>query len=63
MPKTGLTIYYSDGSTQHCKDTKEAEEHITDTVQGCDFAVSVDSIVADDDKDYGCTWTVKVAEE
>jgi hypothetical protein len=55
-----LTVYYSDGSQETYDTPEKAQKEIEETVFGCDFAVTVDSIDSDDGQEYGCTWSVKV---
>ena len=62
-----LTVLYTDGSVETYKTPEEASEGVSDTILGCDFAVSVESIVCDTEldqdgepKEYGCSWSVVV---
>jgi len=64
-----LTVHYTDGSTEKYATPEEASEGVGDTILGCDFAVSVESIVCDTEldcdgepKEYGCTWSLVVEE-
>jgi len=55
-----ITVHYTDGSTARFNNRAEAEEGISETVIGCDFAVGVESIESDDDLDYSCNYSIKL---
>jgi hypothetical protein len=60
-----LTVYYTDGTEETYNSIEEAEEGVSETVFGCNFAVNVGSIegeVNGQAKEYSVTWSVKIAE-
>lgn len=57
-----IHVHYTDGSEEHYNTVAEAEEGISETVFGCDFAVMVEEIEDDEGRDLGCTFSVKLEE-
>lgn len=60
--KSSYTVRYTDGSITRHESLAKAQEDIHDTVIGCDFAVGVEAIIDDQNRMYGCTWSVKLEE-
>jgi len=65
-----VKVNYSDGTEQTCDvpDLSHAADEILETITGCNFAVTVDSVnlVDEDDnilKPLGCIWKLELTED
>jgi len=58
-----IHVYYSDGSDESYDTLIDAEVGIEESVLGCDFAATVDSVEDDKGNSYACTWSVKLCKE
>lgn len=57
-----IRVRYTDDSVETYDPVAQAEEGISETVFGCDFAVMVEAIEDDEGRDLGCTFSVKLEE-
>jgi hypothetical protein len=60
-----IHVCYDDGTFELHQSIEEAEEGIRETICGCNFAISVESVIEVTDTgelttEFSCDWTVKL---
>lgn len=58
-----IHVYFTDGTVEHYNSLGEAEEGVSETVFGTDFATTVEQIVDDSDRVIRCVFSLKLEED